>query len=117
MQKPALNDVPILEPLRRRWSPVAFLAWASFDVGQSMAHLSIEAGDLGLFVHQMAGFDNPAAVQALGVPASHAVVSAFVIGEGVEHEGQIPEALRERERQPRVRKPTSSFLFKGRFAA
>lgn len=88
--------------------------WAFHDVGQAMAHLTVEAGGWGLFVHQMGGFDPVATTEALGLPATQAVVAAFVIGEGVE-EAAVPEALRERELKARVRRPRGEFVLSGKF--
>ncbi len=84
--------------------------YAFYDLGQSMAHLSIQAMSIGLLVHQMAGFSKddvrvlfaipegfePAVVAAVGYPGDAA---------------SLPENLREREEAPRSRKALESFVF------
>jgi len=87
-------------------------AWAAYDLGQAVAHLSIQAQALGLAVHQMAGFDRVGAHEALGIPEDYEAMTAIAIG----YQGEIdalPEDLRERETAPRTRKPLEAFVFKG----
>jgi len=85
-------------------------AW--HDVGAASASLSIEATALGLFVHQMGGFDPKRARETFDIPAGYDAVAAMAIG----HPGDpasLPEPLRTRETAPRTRKPTSEFVFSG----
>ncbi len=86
--------------------------WASYDLGQAVAHLSIQAQALGISVHQMAGFDRTGAHEKLGIPADYQAVTAIAIG----YQGAVetlPEDLREREVAPRARKPLNEFVFNG----
>lgn len=79
-------------------------ATAHYDLGQAVAHLSVQAHHDGLFVHQMTGFD-AAAVQAhFELPARLQVVSLLAVGD-VGDPDQLPEAIREREVAPRQRRP------------
>jgi nitroreductase len=88
--------------------------YAWYDTGQAVAHLSLEAISLGVFVHQMAGFDAALAKAAAKIPDTHEVVSAIALGYGVEADQLSPEAAT-RERSPRVRREAASFVFKGQF--
>src|SRR3974377_1979533 len=49
--------VLVLTVVRRERAPGQPNLWAMYDVGQAVAHLSVQASALGLAVHQMAGFD------------------------------------------------------------
>lgn len=87
-------------------------AWARHDVGQAVATLAIQGVELGVQIHQMAGFSPEAARSAFQVPADYEVVSVFTIG----YPGSaasLPEALQQRELAPRTRKPLGEFLFEG----
>jgi nitroreductase len=89
---------------------------AEYDLGQAMATLSIEATARGLYVHQMAGFYPDKARELLGVPDGFVPKTAAAIG----HIGDpsiLSESQAEREVAPRVRKPLSDFVFKGRWSA
>ena len=83
-----------------------------FDLGQATANLLIQATSLGLATHQMAGFDVEAARQRFRVPAGWEPMSVMALGYPGEVES-LPEALREREVEPRRRKPLDEFVFSG----
>ncbi|HEY9824726.1 MAG TPA: nitroreductase family protein [Stenomitos sp.] len=83
---------------------------AFHDVGAAVASLSVQATAMGLFVHQMAGFDVNKAIEAFAIPATHTPVAAIAIG----YPGNLlalPSDQRERELAPRTRKPLSEFVF------
>lgn len=118
-----------LLPLNQSWArqaPVLLLAaarlqlagkdepnrLAHYDLGQSMALLTVQATALGLAVHQMAGFDRAAARDAARVPAGWEPVAMAVIGWPAAPDG-LDERLRQREAAPRVRKPQAEFVFEG----
>ena len=44
------------------------LPWAVYDVGQAVAHLTVQAQAEGLLVHQMGGFDTAAAAASSTSP-------------------------------------------------
>ena len=118
----------LLNPNNARWaakSPVLIIAvlnknnpagahndWAAYDLGQAVAHLSVQAEALGLSVHQMGGFDRARAHEALGLPETHEALTAIAIG----YQGELadlPEDLQTRETAARSRKPQSEFVFEG----
>lgn len=83
---------------------------AQYDTGQAAASLALQATALGLFVHQMGGFDADAARERFAIPAGHTPMAAIAMG----HAGDpttLPEPLSERERAPRERVPVSAFTF------
>jgi nitroreductase len=85
---------------------------ALYDLGQAVAHLSIQAAALDLWVHQMGGFDQAQARESFSIPEGYEPVTWIAIGERGDHE-TLPDALRQREQAPRMRKPLSAFVFGG----
>lgn len=83
---------------------------ALYDLGQSVAHLTVQAASLGLLVHQMGGFSADAARAAFGIPADHAPVTFIAIGR-MGDPGALPEPLRTRELAERQRKPLGELVF------
>ncbi len=83
---------------------------ALYDLGQAVAHLSVQAAALNLWVHQMGGFSQEKARAAFEIPEGFAPVTFIAIGEQGELEA-LPPALREREAAPRSRKPLDTFVF------
>jgi len=85
---------------------------ALHDVGMAIENLIIQAMALGLWVHQMAGYDAAKARQVFAIPEGYEPVAAIAIG----YEGDpqnLPDPLRERELGPRSRKPLSDLVFDG----
>lgn len=67
--------------------------WAHYDLGQAVAHLTVQAQALGLDVRQMGGIDAPGLAREFGVPERFEVVSVVAVG----HRGSgatSPERLR-----------------------
>jgi nitroreductase len=120
-----------LAPTNQTWAeqaPVLMLAVAKLtfthndranrhayhDVGAASASLTFQATALGLFVHQMAGFDAEQARTLFQIPEGYDPVAALALG----YPGEVstlPEDLANRERAPRTRNPLSDFVFYGNF--
>lgn len=83
--------------------------WAVYDLGQAVAHLTVQAQHEGLHTHQLGGFDAARLHEAFGLPASLEVVSITTIGR-LGDASRLPEPLREREQQPRRRKPLDEIV-------
>ncbi len=76
--------------------------WAEYDLGQAVAHLSVQAHSEGLYVHQMGGFDAEKISEAFGLGDELRAVSVMTIGKlGLPE--QLAEPLKERELAPRSR--------------
>ena len=86
--------------------------WARYDLGQAVAHLTVQAQHEGLHTHQMGGFDAAALHTSFGLADNLEVVSITTIGVLGDADA-LPEALRERERAPRLRKPLSELVLVG----
>lgn len=78
------------------------MRWAEYDLGQTVAHLSVQAHSEGLYVHQMGGFDPQAITDAFSLDARLRPVTIATIGKLGEPE-QLSETLMERELAPRTR--------------
>ena len=90
--------------------------YAMYDLGQAVAMLTVEAGQIGLTVHQFAGFDHDGVAAEFGVPDHWKVTTAVAIGTYGDPAAADP-VLVERDQQPRVRKPLSEFVFAGTWGA
>lgn len=83
-------------------------AW--YDLGQSVALLSVQAIALGLSVHEMGGFDPEKFKELYPIPEGFDPVVIFAVGYA-DTPDSLPEDLRKREKAPRTRKPLESFVF------
>jgi nitroreductase len=85
---------------------------ALYDVGQAAAYLTLQATELGLYVHQMAGFDAGKARQVLEIPEGYEPAAMMAVGYLGDGES-MAEGPRQHERPRRGRKPLESLLFEG----
>ena len=80
------------------------LRTSSYDLGQAVAHLSVQAHHDGLHVHQMAGFDRDALRAHFGLEERFRPVTVITLGD-LGDAALLPDGLRERESAPRSRRP------------
>jgi nitroreductase len=85
---------------------------AFHDVGQAVANLTLQALEEGLYVHQMGGFEVEKARETLHIPDDYDPVAVIALGYPGDP-ADLPEALQERERAARTRKPLSELVFEG----
>ncbi len=88
--------------------------YASYDVGQAVAHMSIQAESAGLRVHQMAGFNAQQVRELFQIPEGYDPLTVSAIGYAGALE-QLPEDLQLRETSDRSRKPWNEFVFGDKF--
>lgn len=85
-----------------------------YDVGQSVAHITFQAMQEGLFIHQMGGLDTEKAAKLFHVPEDYQVLTAMAIG----HKGE-PDLLEgnfvEMEKSDRERLTAAELVFEGEF--
>ncbi|MCX6144513.1 MAG: nitroreductase family protein [Ignavibacteriales bacterium] len=81
-----------------------------YDLGQSVALLSVQASALGLAVHQMGGFDADKARQLLSIPEGFEPVIVFAVGYP-DQPATLPDDLRKREQAPRSRKLLQDLVY------
>jgi nitroreductase len=87
----------------------AALSHAAYDLGQAIAHLTVQAATLGLHVHQLARFDRAGLVADLELPDGvrpHVVVAIGRLGDPL----SLPEDLRARETGLRRRRPLAELI-------
>ena len=82
---------------------------AIYDLGQAVAHFTVQATAEGLMVHQMSGFDAQALGRELGIESSQRVVTLMAVG-SLGDPADLSEKLQEREAKPRVRKGLSEIV-------
>jgi nitroreductase len=88
--------------------------WYSYDVGQAVAHLSIQATHEGLYVHQMAGFDAKKIAKLLQIPEDHKALTVFAIGYMGNYQALHPN-LQKLELAERKRISQHEFVFTKKF--
>jgi nitroreductase len=88
---------------------------AFHDVGQAAATLALQATDLGIQLHQMAGIFPEKAREIFGIPHGYEAVAGFAVGYPGDP-NSLPDQLREREIAPRQRNPLADFVFSGHWA-
>lgn len=86
--------------------------WARYDLGQAVAHLTVQAQHEGLHTHQMGGFDAARLHDAFGLAENLEVVSVTAIGVLGDVDA-LPDVLREREVAPRQRKTLDELVIAG----
>ncbi|MEO0477721.1 MAG: nitroreductase family protein [Planctomycetota bacterium] len=78
---------------------------AMHDLGQAAAHMALQAAELGLVIHQMAGIDQDKVVSTYALPEGFTAETAIAIG----YPSDAP--LNEGETRARQRKPFDEFVF------
>jgi len=116
--------VELLAPSVRRWAPDAsalvftlhqvatdagddalgYSDYAQYDLGQAVAHLTVQASASGLGVHQFAAFDHDALAVLAEVPRHWRVTTGLAVGRPVES-----------DLAPRTRRPLGETAFGARF--
>jgi nitroreductase len=85
--------------------------YALFDLGAASSYLTLQAAELGMTTHQMAGYDQEAARKSLGIPEEYALGSAIALGYQGEPAALGNATLIERETTARARKPLDEIVY------
>ncbi len=88
--------------------------WAHYDTGAAGLSICLQATALGLFTHQMGGFDLDAARTAFAIPDSVTPMAMMAVG----YQGRIENldaGFVDAEQQARARKPVDKIVFEGRW--
>jgi len=87
--------------------------WAGFDAGAAWMSLALQARQLGLYAHAMAGFNVEKARDILGVKSEeHLILAAIAVGR-LGDPSQLPQDMQAQE-APNSRQPQAVFLFEGK---
>jgi nitroreductase len=84
--------------------------YALHDTGMAVGNLLAQATDLGIYVHQMGGYDHQSARTVLNLPETYEPVAMMAVG----YKGDpniLPENVAIREDQKRERNPMDAFVF------
>jgi nitroreductase len=84
-----------------------------YDLGAASSYLTLQASELGLKNHQMAGFDQAAARKAFEIPEDYALGAVIALGYQGEPAALGHEQMISMEIAPRERKPLSEFVLSG----
>ena len=76
---------------------------AEYDCGAAVTFFTIQATELGLSVHQMAGFDPIKATNELILPEGYTALTIFAVGYAAEEANFLPEFLQERQEKQKAR--------------
>ncbi|MFH1862313.1 MAG: nitroreductase, partial [bacterium] len=82
--------------------------------GQAVAHLTFQAMSLGIYVHQMAGFDPEKVRVAYAVPERFDPITGIALGY-LGDPDSLPDDLRTVELSPRQRKRVLDFVYAGKW--
>ncbi|MDQ0735072.1 nitroreductase family protein [Arthrobacter agilis] len=83
--------------------------YAEYDLGQAVAHLSVQAEAENLSTHQMAGVEWEKIIAAFDLPENMKPMTITAVGTVAEAD-RLPEALAERETAPRTRLPLDELV-------
>lgn len=86
-----------------------FSTW-QYDTGQAVAHLSVQAMEEGLYVHQMAGFDALKAAELFALPENVRAFSVTAIGY-IGDPSLLHPRMQKSEVAERERKEMDTFVF------
>ncbi len=86
--------------------------WGHYDTGAAAENLCLQATSLGLFAHQMGGFDATKARAEFEIPEQYDLMSMIAVGYLGDAE-QLSEELKKRELSPRQRRPLGELFFNG----
>ncbi len=81
-----------------------------FDLGAATGFLTLQAAELGLSTHQMAGYDKEKARKAFGIPEEYDLGSVVALGYQGEPSALKHETMLSQETTPRTRKPLSEIV-------
>jgi len=88
--------------------------WAQYDTGAASENICLQATSMGLFAHQMGGFDAERAHQVFKIPQQITPMAMIAVGYYGDSNNLAPDFV-EAEHSPRERKQLASNFFIGDF--
>lgn len=83
---------------------------ALHDTGAASANMCLQATELGLYVHGMAGFNQAAIAKSFKLPSCYVPVTVWALGH-LGDANRLPVFLQPMETAPRERKPLTELVF------
>lgn len=102
-----LSVTEVISQIRKSENRYAF-----HDLGMAVGNLLFQATSLGLYVHQMGGYDVDGARKNLDIPEGYEPGAMIAIGYPGEID-HLPMHLKRKELAKRIRKPVNEFVFRG----
>ncbi len=115
-----VKNAPVLISVmfRKSWrnNPESINKWASFDTGSAAFSMLLQAFDLGLYAHPMAGFDAQKLRNNFQIPDDFEIIAMISIGFPGDP-SLLEPTFYEREIAPRRRRPLDENFFFSNFAS
>jgi nitroreductase len=89
-------------------------AYAWHDLGLAMGHFGLQATELGLNLHQMAGFDHGLAKELFKLPENYEPATVIALGY-LGAPDALPEKYQPSEHAPQTRKKIEEFVFENKW--
>lgn len=86
---------------------------ALHDLGLALGNMSVQAQEIGLAMHHMAGLNWRKVHEIFQVPEDFHIATAIAIGRYGGEIESLPEGLQDAETKERTRKPQETFVFSG----
>ena len=86
-----------------------------FGCGMAAMNLMLQADELGLIAHPIAGFKSKPIKEILKVPSDFTLIALIILGHPAEEHGGLSEKHRGEETAPRDRRPLSDVISWNRF--
>lgn len=86
-----------------------------FGCGLASMNLMLQATELGLIAHPIAGFKSRPIKEILEIPADFTLIALIILGHPAQDHGRLSEKHRVEETAPRDRRPLSDVLSWNRF--
>ena len=88
---------------------------AEHDLGLMMGNLTLQAVELGLAVHEMAGIDLERTREVFQIPDGYDPWVAAALGYPASAAGDVDSGIAQRDQNPRSRKAFEEFVFQDQF--
>lgn len=87
--------------------------YTQHDTGAASAYMALQAVDLGLVIHQMAGYDAEKVRAAFGIPPEYTPMAMIAVGYQAASPDILDDETKAKELRPRGRKPLAERFFEG----
>ena len=84
--------------------------WAHYDTGAAAENICLQATSIGLFAHQMGGFDQDKVRSLSNIPTKFDILACMVVGKNLD-ESKLSKVQRDKEGQVRSRKLLEDIYF------
>lgn len=99
----------------KQFSNGDFNRWAEYDTGSASENICLQATDLGLFAHQMGGFDEKEIAIRFDIPPRYKPMAMIAIGHKSSDFSLVHEKHQKSEVADRIRKPLSNNFFNSKW--